>query len=45
MKKEKYHTVGTAPKYQRNIVGTEAKSIHPAHMYMTAQLPDLVQTQ
>jgi hypothetical protein len=41
MKNETYHTVGMVPKYQRNIVGTEVKSIHPAHMYMTAQLPDL----
>ena len=45
MKNEKYHTVGTVPKCKRNIVGTETKSIHPTHMYMTAQLPDLVHTQ
>ena len=44
MKKIIYHTVGTAPKCKRNIVGTEAKATHPAQMYMTVQFPDLVQT-
>lgn len=44
MKERIYHTVGTAPKSKRNIVGTEAKPTHPAHRYMTVQFPDLVQT-
>jgi hypothetical protein len=47
--KNKYHTVGTVPTYNRNFIKTEAKSIphthtHThAHTHMTAHFPVLVQ--
>jgi hypothetical protein len=35
MKKKHYHTVGTVPKSNREVVETEAKKIPLSHIYMT----------
>ena len=44
MKNKIYHTVGTVPKSNREIVETEAKSTPLTHIYMTSHIPALVQT-
>ena len=40
---KKYNTVGTFPKSNRKITGTDAKTIHLTHMYIITDFHCLIQ--